>query len=63
MNDFDWGIKIGRFFMSFIVNDNFCGLSLMIGKEFGVVGYDEVYHFTMQLGYLQFTIGLTKSED
>ena len=60
MNNFDWGFKKGRFFMSLIVNDNFCGLSLMIGKEFGVVGYDEVYHITIQLGWLQLTIGIAK---
>lgn len=60
MNDFDWGINIGRFFMSFIVNDDFCGVAIRIGKEIAIDEEIEVYHFTMQLGYLQFTIGLTK---
>lgn len=60
MNDFDWGFQKGRFFMSFIVNDDFCGMAIRIGKEIATDAEVEVYHFTMQLGYLQFTIGILK---
>ena len=60
MNDFDWGFQKGRFFMSFIVNDDFCGVAIRIGKEMSTDVEEEVCHFTMQLGYLQFTTGIVK---
>lgn len=60
MNDFDWGFQKGRFFMSFIVNDDFCGVAIRIGKEMSTDVEKEVCHFTMQLGYLQFTAGIVK---
>ena len=38
MNDFDWGFQKGRFFMSFIVNDDFCGVAeLKDGREVWVM--------------------------
>ena len=54
-NDYDNGIMIGRFFISWIINNLFCGFSLRIGKE----SDPGVYHITIQLGYGQLCIGIT----
>lgn len=63
MNKFDWGNKWGRFFMAFIINDDFFGIAIRIGKEYADDASCEVYHLTIQIGYGQFTIGITGSED
>lgn len=63
MNDFDWGVTFGRFFMSWIINDDFCGIAIRIGKEMATDAGVKVIHFTMQLGYLQFTVGVVGSEE
>ena len=62
MNSFDCGITLGRFFASFIVNDDFFGLAVRIGKEYADDVYSDVYHLTIQLGYGQFTIGIIGKE-
>ena len=51
MNDFDTGFMFGRFFISWIINDLFCGLSFRIGRECNV------FHITIQLGYGMLSIG------
>ena len=33
MNDFDWGKTLGKFFIAFVVNDDFFGIAIRIGKE------------------------------
>ena len=58
MNDFDWGVTFGRFFISFIINDDFFGIALRIGKEYADCECCEVYHITAQVGYGQLTIGI-----
>ena len=58
MNDFDWGKTFGRFFISWIINDDFCGIAVRVGKEYAVDVCHNVYHVTMQVGYGQLTIGI-----
>lgn len=58
MNYFDWFTTIGRFFISCIINDNFLGLAIRIGKEYADDVCCEVYHLTIQIGYGQLTIGI-----
>lgn len=58
MNDFDWGRTFGRFFISWIINDDFCGIAIRIGKEYVDNAYCEVYHLTIQIGFGQLTIGV-----
>lgn len=58
MNDFDWGRTFGRFFISWIINDDFCGIAIRIGKEYAGDMYCEVYHLTVQIGFGQLTIGV-----
>lgn len=58
MNDFDWGITLGKLFISWIINDDFCGIAIRIGKEYADDVCQNVYHATMQLGYGQLTIGI-----
>jgi hypothetical protein len=62
MNDFDWGKTYGRLFISWIINDDFCGLAIRIGKERADDVSCEVFHFTIQIGYGQFTIGIAEKE-
>lgn len=58
MNDFDTGFIWGRFFVSWIINDDFCGLAIRIGKEYADDVCCEVYHLTIQIVYGQLTIGI-----
>lgn len=51
---FDRGFHIGRFFVSWIINDLFCGFAFRFGKECEL----NVYHITIQLGYGQLSMGL-----
>lgn len=62
MNDFDWGKTFGRFFIAFIINDDFCGLAIRIGKEYADDAGCGVFHLTIQIGYGQFTIGIAEKE-
>ncbi len=62
MNDFDWGKTFGRFFISFVVNDDFFGIALRIGKEYANDASCRVFHLTIQIGYGQFTIGIAGKE-
>lgn len=62
MNDFDWGKSFGRFFISWIINDNFCGLAVRIGRECVDDDCCGVFHLTIQIGYGQFTIGIAGKE-
>ena len=62
MNDFDWGKTFGRFFISFIINDDFFGIAIRIGKEYAEIECCEVYHITVQIGFGQLTIGITGNE-
>ena len=62
MNDFDWGRTFGRFFISFIVNDDFFGIAIRIGKEYAGDACCGVVHLTVQIGYGQFTIGIAEKE-
>lgn len=58
MNDFDWGTTIGRFFISWIINDDFLGIAISIGKEYSDSVCCDVYHLTIQIGYGQLSIGI-----
>lgn len=58
MNDFDWGATFGRVFMAWIINDDFCGIAIRIGKEYADDVCCEVYHATVQIGFGQLTIGI-----
>lgn len=51
--DFDRGFNIGRFFVAWIINDLFCGISIRIGKD-----KPNIYHLTIQIGYGQLSIGV-----
>ena len=62
MNDFDWGKTFGKFFISFIINDDFFGIAIRIGKEYADDELCEVYHLTVQVGYGQLTIGIMGKE-
>ena len=62
MNDFDWGRTFGRCFISFIVNDDFFGIAIRIGKEYADDVSCGVFHLTLQVGYGQFTIGIAEKE-
>lgn len=53
MMDFDRGFNIGRFFVAWIINDLFCGISIRIGKD-----KPNIYHLTIQIGYGQLSIGI-----
>ena len=57
MNDFDNGFVWGRFFVSWIINDDFFGIAIRIGRETQVEGVNAVYHITAQVGFGQLTIG------
>ena len=52
-NDFNKGIQLGNFFVSWLINDLFCGFAMRIGKEKNI----NVYHITIQFGYGMLTIG------
>ena len=58
MNDFDTGFVWGRFFVSWIINDDFFGIAIRIGRETEIEDADCVYHITIQVGYGQATIGI-----
>jgi hypothetical protein len=62
MNDFDWGKTFGRFFIAFVVNDDFFGIAIRIGKENADDVSCGVFHLTIQIGYGQFTIGIAEKE-
>ena len=53
MNEYDRGFNIGRFFVSWIINDLFCGIGIRIGKD-----SPNIYHMTIQIGYGQLSIGI-----
>ena len=56
--NFDKGFNIGNFFVSWIINDLFCGISIRIGKD-----EPNIYHLTIQIGYGQLSVGfIGKSE-
>lgn len=57
MNDFDWSFTIGRFFITWIINDLFCGIGIRIGKDVILDSYN-VYHVTIQIGYGMLSIGI-----
>lgn len=57
--EFGWGKTYGRFFISLIINDAFCGIAIRIGRETNVEGVNAVYHITAQVAYGQLTIGFT----
>ena len=58
MNDFDNGFVLGRFFVSWIINDDFFGIAIRIGKEHAMDEDKDVYHITIQIGYGHLTIGI-----
>jgi hypothetical protein len=62
MNKYDWGKTFGKFFISFVVNDDFFGIAIRIGKEYADDVYCAVIHLTIQIGYGQFTIGIAEKE-
>lgn len=57
MNNYDRGFNIGRFFVSWIINDLFCGIGIRIGKD-----SPNIYHLTIQIGYGQLSIGFIGKE-
>ena len=62
MNDFDTGFVWGRLFVSWIINDDFLGIAIRIGKEYAECEECDVYHLTIQIGYGQLTIGIIGKE-
>ena len=54
-----WGKTYGRFFISLVINDDFCGIAIRIGRETNVEEVNAVYHITIQVAYGQLTIGFT----
>jgi len=62
MNDFDWGKTFGRFFISWIINDDFCGLEIRVGKEYADDAFCGVFHLTIQIGYGQLTVGIAEKK-
>ena len=58
MSDFEWGITLGKFFTSFIINDDFFGIGVRIGKEYAISENKNVCHVTIQIGYGQLTVGI-----
>jgi len=58
MNDFYWGKIYKRFFISWIINDDFCGIAIRIGKEYLETMCCDVYHLTIQIGFGQLSIGI-----
>lgn len=54
---------LGKFFASFVVNEDFFGLAIRIGKEFAVDAMTDVYHITIQIGYGQITVGIAGGEN
>ena len=62
MNDFDWGKTFGKLFIAFVVNDDFFGMAIRIGKEYADDASCGVFHLTIQIGYGQFTIGIAAKE-
>lgn len=57
MNKFDTGFKLGRFFVSMIVNDVFFGLAIRSGLEYLEEENLYVLDLVIHVGYLQFAIG------
>ena len=49
MNNFDWGKTFGRFFIAFVVNDDFFGIAIRIGKEYADDVSCGVIHLTIQI--------------
>ena len=49
--DFDKGFQRGRFFVAWIINDLFCGISIRKDSP-------NIYHMTIQVGYGQLSIGI-----
>lgn len=62
MSDFDWGRTFGRFFIAWIINDDFCGLAIRIGREHADDVSCGVFHLTIQIGYGQVTVGIADKE-
>lgn len=62
MDDFEWGRTFGRFFIAFIKNEDFFGIGIRIGNEYAIDAPCEVFHLTLQFGYLQFTMGIAEEE-
>ena len=58
MNDFDWSKIFGRFFISWIINEYFCGIAIRVGKEYLETMCCEIYHLTIQIGLGQLTLGI-----
>ena len=55
--NFDKGFQHGNFFVSWIINDLFCGIGIRIGKD-----EPNIYHLTIQIGYGQLSIGFIGKE-
>ena len=62
MNDFDWSRTFGRFFIAWIINDDFFGLAVRIGRERAEDACCGFVHLTIQIGYGQFTVGIADKE-
>ena len=55
--NFDRGFQHGRFFISWIINELFCGIGIRIGKD-----EPNIYHLTIQIGYGQLSVGFIGKE-
>lgn len=51
--NFDDGFYIGRFFVSFIYNELFCGFSLRLGYDTDM----ECLYFSLQIAWMMLAIG------
>jgi len=53
----DDGFMFGRFFVALADNELFCGIAIRIGKDYDLKRIAWIYHITMQVGYLQLSVG------
>ena len=57
-NVFDDGIMLGKFYISWHINELFCGVNVRLGLEH--LDTNDTFALTMQLGYGQLSIGFIK---
>lgn len=60
--DFEWGHIWGRLYISAIVDRNFCGLALLIGRDYNDDINAYVYHITTWIGSSSISIGIRGKE-
>lgn len=59
MNAFDTGFEIGRFFVSWVINEKFCGFTFEIGKSKDI----NSIVINLQIGYGMFLLGFDMNKE